>query len=379
MKRSLCLSFLLAAALLLAACGTATPDPPAPAETSAAEPEHSLPDSAAWRPQNGYGVCFLETEQVKYVLENKKIYFSPQGTDSFYLLCSRPDCSHTDENCNAYGGAAIGWYDGRLYAATVGSGGPKLISMQPDGSGHRVVAELLSPLYLNGQSGGTYWFYFCGGYLYYMIWPPSEEYLPTMARTDLRTGATDQPWADTIDLGLLGGHVSQFADGKWYMAADLRSGEETRSCILEADPEAGILTPILDNPGGVRALWWRVEDGTILYFEPGRGLCRCDWKAGEDRCLLERPGSENAECTFGLDYIYYEDAGEGSSERTVTLYDRELHPVDSFQLPANWSYVTETADRIYYGTSNWGWHIRAYIDKSEIGTGKLSLHEVEYC
>lgn len=377
MKRTKYLLIPLAAALLLAGCGAPPPAAEPVTEETAAAP--AVTDSAAWRPQNGYGVCFIETEQVKYVLENKKIYFSPQGSDEFYLLCSRPDCSHTDENCNAYGGVAIGWYDGRLYSATLDVGGPKLISMAPDGSDHREVGELLSPLYPNGQSGGAYWFYFCEGFLYSMIWPPNDEYLPSMARTDLRTGEADQPWKDVITPGLNGGHLSQFTNGKWYMAMDLTTETgEINSCILEADPEEGTLTPILDNPGGVRAKYWRVEGQTILYFEPGRGLCRYDWSADEDRCLLEMPDSEDAACIFGLDYIFYLNIEEGNKERTVELYSWDLQPVASFRCPRSYGYVTETADRIYYGTNNWGWRIRAYIDKSEIGTGGLSLHDVVY-
>ena len=381
MKRNPYLPILLAAILLLAGCGAGpSAAEPVTEETAAEGPEaaSSIMDSAAWRPQNGYGVCFIETEQVKYVLEDKRIYFSPQGSDEFYLLCSRPDCSHTDENCSAYGGAAIGWYDGRLYSATLDSGGPKLISMQPDGSEHRVVGELLSPLYPNGQSGGAYWFYFCGGCLYTMIWPPNDEYLPTMARTDLLTGKTDEPWKDSIPRGLNGGHISQFANGKWYMEADLPEEEGISAWILEADPETGAFTPVLENSGGVRALYWRMEDSAILYFEPGRGICRCDWNAGEDRCLLELPDSEEAWCEFGLEYIYLSHPGADSSSRRVDLYDWEYQLVDSIEVPRSWSYVTETADRVYFGTNNWGWHIRACLDKSEIGSGELSLHDVEY-
>lgn len=335
-------------------------------------------DSSSLQLQNNYGVCFFETKQAKYILENKKIYFAPQGSDEFSLLCTRPDCSHTDENCNAYGGVAIGWFDDKLYSATLDAGGPKLISMKPDGSEHRVVGELLSPLYPNGQSGGSYWFYFCDSCLYYMIWPPSDEYLPTMARTDLLTGKTDEPWKDTIPPGLNGGHISQFSNGKWYMEADMAEDEGISAWILEADPETGAFTPILDNPGGTRAMWWRVEDTTILYFEPGRGICSYDWNRDEDRCLLKLPGSEEAWCEFGLEYIYLSRPGADGSSRRVDLYNWECQLVDSVEVPRSWSYVTETSDRVYFGTNNWGWHMQAYLDKSEVGAGNLSLHDVVY-
>ena len=76
----------------------------------------SVPEAFRWQD------CvpgFLETPWGEYQnvsdVEKDLVYFSPAGEHTFYVLCSKPDCTHNDENCSAYGGLAIGYFDETLY------------------------------------------------------------------------------------------------------------------------------------------------------------------------------------------------------------------------------------------------------------------------
>ena len=47
------------------------------------------------------------------------LFFCPSGENAFYPLCSKPDCKHNDQNCNAYIGRGIpcfGYFDHALYS-----------------------------------------------------------------------------------------------------------------------------------------------------------------------------------------------------------------------------------------------------------------------
>ncbi|MBO4211643.1 MAG: hypothetical protein J5878_03205 [Oscillospiraceae bacterium] len=72
------------------------------------------------------------------------IYFCPRGGDAFRPLCSKPNCSHNNENCNAWVGLIcldLGYYNGGLYTVEV-SIHINVVRMNLDGTDHRVVATL---------------------------------------------------------------------------------------------------------------------------------------------------------------------------------------------------------------------------------------------
>ena len=75
-----------------------------------------------------------------------KIYFCPRGGDTFQPLCSKPNCQHNDENCNAWcDGLCFGYYNGALYTAGNSRGtrsGEEIIKMNLDGTDHKVVTTL---------------------------------------------------------------------------------------------------------------------------------------------------------------------------------------------------------------------------------------------
>lgn len=380
----------LAAAILLFVCGFAVALAASPAlrelTASLIARKQQTADSAAWRPQNVVGACCLETDQRLFILENRKIYAAPHGSDVFSVLCEKPGCGHSDESCDAYGGIAIGWYQGKIYAVTMDMNGVRLQRMEPDGSDHAVVCDLPCLPRADGSIGGYDFFCFCEGFLYYMCTPSpypaagasDQTQSAALFRTDLLTGETDEPWKDSLPAGMNASQICQFEDGKWYMQADYAEDGETKSAIFRADPSAGTLRPILDNHGGRRAMGWTVLGNSILYYEPGRGIVRRDWESGQESLLLEDPGWEDAECFFGVDDIYLSRKAPEKGQRLFSVYSWDFEPLGSLSLPAHYQYVTETADSVYFGVIDWGYCLKGCLDKNEIGAGELSLRPVTY-
>lgn len=334
--------------------------------------------SSGWRSQNCLGSYFLETDQACYNLESEMIYFAPAGSKRFSLLCSRPDCTHNNEDCNAYGGKALGYYNGMLYSIVVNDSGIpcfQLVSMDLNGSNHTAVCNLLMPQYPNGQRGGGYSFFFCDGYVYYVIRPSFPDYPIRLVRTNLITKETEEPWKDSVTPDMNGGFSCQFSDGCWYIEMDMTSSDgETQSMIVRADPETGTIERILDNPDGITITGWWVEESTILYFEKGRGLCQLDLRTGEDACQLEVTGDAGGRAIYDEAFIYTQPYISNTAPRALCIYSRDYRLLDSVALTDELFYVTATKDTIFFGTpAENGYHISSYINKSDIGSGNLEL------
>ena len=89
----------------------------------------------------GSGGYYLENEGLLYYLEPESGRMIP--------VCSKPNCQHKDDNCNAWiNSSMLTIYEDTLYFAN-GDGfgqGLRLFSMNPDGTGRKQIQELETPL-----------------------------------------------------------------------------------------------------------------------------------------------------------------------------------------------------------------------------------------
>ncbi len=87
-----------------------------------------------------------------YFQYNGMIYYIDKETSASTILCGKPECSHDNENCNAFVNALfLQYYDGKLYWShndyeqkngTVTHMGERLHCMDLDGTNHSVVQQL---------------------------------------------------------------------------------------------------------------------------------------------------------------------------------------------------------------------------------------------
>lgn len=100
------------------------------------------------------GLCV--TEDTIYFYWDEHLLFTDKDTGITLPLCGKPECTHTDNSCNAYiGGEAAGLrvYDGKLYWI---EDGQNVMRMGLDGTAHERVTSL-DPSLRTQISGDSTW------------------------------------------------------------------------------------------------------------------------------------------------------------------------------------------------------------------------------
>ena len=286
--------------------------------------------------QNSYNDYYFETEAGSYYLNtfNNKIYFSERGRHTFYLLCGKPDCSHSGADCNAYGGYALGWYDGRIY--TVGlleknndaDSDFYLIEMEPDGTDHKEIARLPSITTQTGASAaGMSEYYFHKGYLYMTLGPFTNlepDASVRFYRIDLKTGDIERLFEDAIPEHAQSLNRTSFFDNTAYLILrDYISGE----CgVWEASVADGTLRK-LTIPWTVGSTRVTKFGDTLYYYLNGTGYCEYNLTADEQRVPLPADYAYT-ETVYTEDFFFSQTAddadGGGTAFRVFSRDYREL-------------------------------------------------------
>lgn len=167
---------LLSIALLISGCGLSDPmykneSSPTQGNTSPQIPSDSENNSSGIQNPSG-GTSLAEDEKLGfqktmnvsdafrlnkmckgsggYYLENEGLlYFLEPESGRMIPVCSKPNCQHRDDNCNAWvNSSMLTVYEDKLYFAN-GDGygeGWRLFSMNPDGTGRKQIQKLETPL-----------------------------------------------------------------------------------------------------------------------------------------------------------------------------------------------------------------------------------------
>ena len=384
---SRCPLLLLSSVLVLLLFGCAT----AP-ENGASSPtgETASPAAGSWRSQDAPGVFFVEMELGCYNLDNGMLYFAPAGSTVFQLLCSRPDCTHKDENCNAYAGEGFTYFDGSLYAvcdARDENGSPtfQAVKISPDGSGHQVTGLFETVTYPDGSTSGPSTLILCGKYAYYTILtnqPGKSGYESHIFRLDVTTGESRELPVSAESALCANASMSQFDGSKWYFTGGkfLEDGN-TENKLVCVDMEAGTYTPLTEATGQ-RFFRYAAEDGTIFHYQPCKGFFEFDPETGEDLCMLsltEEGAYEGSWAHYDSDYIYCTEVNTDGG-RAVQIYDRSYALADQIEISSGLHYITATRDYVFFGSyssEGMGGTPRAFLRKSDIGTGNLELISID--
>ena len=339
--------------------------------TSATDPIPTV-DPAGSKPQNR-AQNFVETEDAYYYLYNQRVYVSAKDEPTFYLLCAKPDCSHSDENCNAFAGDALGLWDGRLYGVSDPLELGIVFSMNLDGSDHRQLAKVEMNQADNGVSGGGYsYFDFYDGCLYYPISSVADE-PQSFIRTDLTTGESKRLFQELFQDGFLIREWMQFSDNDMYFL--LQEGVNAEDVYLyRYDLTTEEVERVCDWPSLV--FHWYVENGVIYYYNQENG-CFCEYD------LASRSQVKEVKTDRGLGAAYYAESyifmiqweDPGASRRDLYVYDRDYRLVDELSMK-NWEdFLFFTKDKLFFSSMPNG-QITGMIPISEIGSGKMEIHHL---
>lgn len=318
----------------------------------------------------------------------KLIYFCPRGGTAFRPLCSKPNCQHNDMNCNAWYGQNFGYYNGAIYSVDFYSIQDKisLIKMNLDGSEHQVVAQVDD----RGLENLAFSFMFHYGKLFVRAYADNDLPLDLqqdhLIVFDLSNNSQAEPVKDYLC-------TARLPEVNWYYndtLFGLGTGEKINADGIENMKLIAIDTATGETqmpiPGYITGLY--ATDSTWYYFEQDlsainqeskktdAGFREYDLKSGTIKdCGL--PVADIRWARRDEDYIY---AGSlyHNERNDYTLYflSKEYEFVDKIELRDKMSIVAITSDRIYFAPYASGL-ISCYLDKSQIGNGKLSLIPIE--
>lgn len=318
------------------------------------------------------------------------ILYGDHGSDTLIRLCGRADCNHNDENCNAYlaRGSALSYYNGYLYGVS-DSGSEeecKLVRMNPDGSDHVTVLDLLG---FAREKGGDYIQQetISDGILLFDIyhWVLDEDYGedPSEQAFDgvfLQSyyfrldGTMSQP-----EIANLGGlPLNDIPSGFLIWGLESKTGTEY-GCVLDWDPNTNTTAYLIDHPG--QPGWF---DNTQAFYHSDGAVRRLDIATRTTK-IMAQTGLEGDYFFFAFpDCIVLTCRNEEASDNDVIhVYNWAFEKVDSVKLASSNNTIgedllmAETAERLIF-TDQYQGNPVYYIEKSELGTGDVQIHEFQY-
>ena len=324
-------------------------------------------------PTNGFE-C---TDTGSYWMLDNWLLYSDHGSDTVIKLCGRPDCTHSGRDCNAYfrGCSNICYYDGYLY--TFGDDGLYRINL--DGSDRLLVFDLpafkvglhenykgrfstkiwngivsfeLTKLDENGDLIGTSFYYKLDG---------SME---TAKETDVPVDMMNTD-GDTF-IGCIGykavGDGWEYTYGIWDPATDTTT-EFFRDSTWRSE-----------DYYGSEAIY-RIEDGVVYEYVYSTGVTDVLFDTGLEGTHLVR-------CY--PDVIVVSDYSDDKTEdMNLYFYDWNFNDLGSVHIdyPFNSALHSvvcgETHERFML-SADVDYAPRYYIEKSDFGTGNITIHEYEW-
>ena len=329
------------------------------------------------------GVYFLDIvdESDSYIV------YADDGSDTFIKLCGRPDCTHNTADCNAYvsSGCALSYYGGYLY---VGSGDSslsreaKLIRMDPDGSNHVTVMDLNKFAKENGGDFARCDIITDGFCLFTVLgWKvvsqgPDHTEQKTTSKGKYYyklDGSMKVPERANID------GLACYNCGDAFLVHNPTPVEGSKyGSYYDWDPDtnsASFLTPHPGQPG-----WYGEDEG--YYFQDGY-IYRRTYAANKTEPMVDT-GLEGSYLLAAFpDCLILVSNDSKATDNNLYFYNWSFELIETVSVPNPYSQRTnflmcaETAERIFLTTSLEGIPT-SYINKSELGTGKVTIHKFTY-
>ena len=392
--------------LLLAACGQ-QPNHPSEAKKSSspivlssaneesnitpsgqvAEPEKSAKNlHPEMHTQSALTGDYIETADAIYYNDRfrNRIYFSVDKGSHFYPLCSKANCSHSDENCSA-SGYGVGYFEGSLYTIRFDSEADlfRVIRISLDGTDQEVVRTIPFP------GGGAFKYFYHNGKAFLLYWPSSDRPLEELKNrvfvVDLATGELTEPLQGLLQDGLRIGtfrfyqNVLTVKTGGTYTDSGY---EQTRVLYIDL------------NTWDVREYMKQVEtslgylDENSLYFLVNRnkdfedspdhneGFYEQDLQTGEIIQRLKTDDVLNA--TYDEDYIYALSYARDKDGQYHTLYifTRNYELVEQKDLEKYEFLTFVSSERIFFSRYYDAGKLYRYMEKSDIGSGDMPIYDV---
>ena len=312
--------------------------------------------------------------------------YGDNGSDTFIPLCGRPDCPHTTADCNAYlyAGSALSYYGGYLYA--VSGDGPeakscRLVRMDPDGTNRITVLDLLE---FSKEIGGDFARVVCitEGFCLFNVyrWDETESF--------------DEIHYDAVHIGgyyyMLDGTMERperantegipmYSCGDVFLTYDNMSvnGGEYGS-YRDWDASTNSATFLTDHPG--QPGWYGRNEG--YYFRDGY-ICRLTYATQKEEYMVDTGLKGDYYLFCFPDCLVLASNEKNSSDNNLYIYNWSFELLNKVRINnptsdrTQFMLIAETAERLIL-TDVAGGKPKYYINKSDLGTNDVKIHEWVY-
>ncbi len=311
------------------------------------------------------------------------IWYADHGSDTFTKLCGRVDCTHDNPDCNAYlyKGSDLSYYQGKLYAV-IGEGYPseecKLIRMNPDGSGHEEILDVMSFAEDQGAS-----FAHCNiigeGYCVIDIygWKENEDGTRSEDHLEEYIYRLDETMEEPEIISLPG--IACYYCGDMVVVGGGLPDLPTYGVDMDRNT-CTFLFNQAEVPGN--PFWYNWQE---VYYINNGVIMRRTFATGEDECLVDTGLHGNYYVFPFPDCLVLVSQDEGNdADDNLYIYNWAYQLVSTVKLDypldfnRRFALIAETAQQIFLTDQMVGGYPRYYIDKAELGTGNVQLHEFKY-
>ena len=373
--------------LLLAGCTYGVPETTAPTEPEyiGSSPVPNI--RTGIYSQTGAGNDIEVTDSGIYVLCNagfgrSYLLYADHGSDTFVKLCARPDCEHSNRQCNAYFESSSGlYYDGsHLFVGEQSASVVKVYQLDPDGGNRTVVMD-------NADVRKGY---------RYSSSVTIRNGVCTFSLGKLENGnETETAFFYKLDGSMeqpeqaLDGYSFSYDDGRnILMVGPGKHAEQFQSGRYLWEPDTNTAQWIVDQP---ERYYGYVSVNGIYYMDGGQ-LCFRPAGTEEREVLFDTELDGEYEVEAYPDFFVVRDTvlwwKEGREEasldgQTLRFYTWDFeylgaceidYPVDGSRIYEK-IITGETKDRLYLAAYERGVP-QYYIDKSDFG-GEIKIHPLE--
>ena len=318
------------------------------------------------------------------------ILYADHGSDTLIRLCGRADCSHSDEDCNAYlyRGSSLSYYNDHLYGVSgkLSEEACMLVRMNPDGSNHVAVLDILE---FAREHGGDYveWCGISDGILMFDVWHWVEDetygedpYKKAYCGTFLQSYyyRLDGSMRDPEEVNCNGLLLNDIPNGFLVWLEESKTGiKEGSFWSWDFDTNTGGY--LTDYPGQFG--WF---DEKQVYYHWDGAICRRDNATGTETVMVETGLEGDYYLTAFPDCIVLTSlSAETTASKMIYIYNWAFELIDAVNIDyphsssINDLLICETAERFILSDNNKG-NPLYYIEKSELGTGNVQIHEFQY-
>lgn len=293
----------------LSACGGNTGNTKLPVPQSGGSSSEFQKNMAGSNSSEIENLC--ETEKGYYLQYDAFIYYVDKESKTATVLCNKPECSHSDDHCNAWtNGHSLSAFKGKLYFNNMDYAlengkyknyGEVLYSMELDGTKHDMTQAL--EFTVNGNSmqnivkpiihrGIVYFAY--NGILYGV---PLGEDIKNAVKI-----FGDETKEITGGITVVNPNALQYklwADGDVvYFMLNLQQPDKTyKDTLFSYQPESGEVRECWKTPdkkevgawekSGVSPSAWYIKDGYLYFYLSGNDLWRADLATGKNERLAK--------------------------------------------------------------------------------------------